>query len=144
MPTLTTAEAYGKNPYPPDKERILYNKGKPVASHEGEHIERLVAWNCDLKNSLQYNEFSLMQVEDCDTVSKEYKEPAQFMGQVVQAKRYEDMSVLSCKLKATFFVAACTHSILTGYRLWAHTPVLSNMHLQLTRTECENALKTKI
>ena len=143
MPTLTTAEAYGKNPYPPDKERILYNKGKPVASHEGEHIERLVAWNCDLKNSLQYNEFSLMQVEDCDTVSKEYKEPAQFMGQVVQAKRFEDMSVLSCKLKATFFVAACTHSILTGYRLWAQTPVLSNMHLQLTRTECENALKTK-
>ena len=144
MPSISTIKYFGKNPYPySDKESVLYNEGRLVASHDEEHIQRLVAWNCDLKNSLQYNEFSLMQVEDCDTISKEYKEPTQFMGQVVQAKRFEDMSVLSCKLRATFYVAACTHSLLTGYRLWGQTPVLSNIQLQLTRTECENALKTQ-
>ena len=143
MPTFPITKEHGKNPFPPDKERILHNEGKPVASHDGEHIQRLVAWNCDLKNSLQYNEFSLMQVEDCDNVSSGYNEPAQYMGQVVQAKRFEDMSVLSCKLKASFYVAACSWSILTGYRLWSQTPVFTNMHLQLTRSECENTLNTQ-
>ena len=51
---------------------------------------------------------------------------------------------MSCKLKATFYIAACGWKILTGYRLSKKKPVVKRVYLQLTRTECERALNERV
>ena len=125
----------------PSTEQKLFKDDQIFEQAVNERTKQLVAWNCNLKNSLQYNEFSLLQVKDCDDISSEYKQPTEFMGQVVQAKRFEDMSVLSCRLKASFYVAMCSWSLISGYRQWSNIPKVTNIYLQLTRSECEHALK---
>ena len=84
------------------------------AGFNDEETKQLVAWNCN------------------------------FMGQVVQAKRFEDINVLICEFRASFYTATCSWSMLTGYRQWSTIPAITNTYLQLTRSECENALKTQI
>ena len=106
-------------------------------------MKHLIAWNCDLKDSLQFSEYSLMKVETCANVSSQYLPPVIKKGQVVQAKRYEDMSVLECKLKASFFTAYCSYNLISGYRLWDSQGQLMNINVQLSESECERALKTK-
>ena len=108
-----------------------------------EEVKHLVAWDCDLKRSMQYNEFSLIHVEQCNNVSNNYLEPLQLRGQLIQAKRFENISVLSCKMKSTFYVAACTWRFVSGYKLWSKTPQITDVYLQLTRSECEKALNEK-
>lgn len=107
------------------------------------NLKHLVAWNCDLKNSLQFSECSLMRVQTCVNISSQYNRPYEVMGQVVQAKKYEDMSVLECKLLASFYTAYCSYNLISGYRLWDSQGQIMNMQLQLSKGECERALKTK-
>ena len=76
------------------------------------------AWSCNLKDSLQFSEFSLMSVEKCANISSQYSEPITYNGQLIQAKKYQDISVLLCSLKASFYTTYCSYSILTGSRLW--------------------------
>ena len=108
------------------------------------NLKHLVAWNCDLKDSLQFSEFSLMQVQTCANISSQYNKPYDIMGQVVQAKKYEDMSVIECKFLASFYTAYCSYNLISGYRLWDSQGQIMNMHLQLSQSECNRALKTKI
>ena len=105
-------------------------------------LKHLIAWNCDLKDSLQFSEYSLMKVETCANISSQYKSPITKKGQVIQAKRYEDMSVLECKLVASFFTAYCSYNLISGYRLWDSQGQLMNINVQLSKSECEKALKT--
>ena len=106
-------------------------------------LKHLIAWNCDLKDSLQFSEYSLIKVETCANISSQYKSPITKKGQVIQAKRYEDMSVLECKLVASFFTAYCSYNLISGYRLWDSQGQLMNINVQLSKSECEKALKTK-
>ena len=93
------------------------------------NLKHLVAWNCDLKDSLQFSEFSLMQVQTCANISSQYNKPHDIMGQVVQAKKYEDMSVIECKFLASFYTAYCSYNLISGYRLWDSQGQIMNMHL---------------
>ena len=120
----------------------LYDESEDNITNDRNH-KHLIAWNCDLKNSLEFSEFSLMQVETCANVSSQYKSPYQIMGQVVQAKKYEDMSVTSCMLIASFYTAYCSYNLISGYRQWDSQGQIMNMHIQLSESECERALRTK-
>ena len=99
------------------------------------NLKHLVAWNCDLKNSLQFSEFSLMRVQTCANISSQYNRPYEVMGQVVQAKKYEDMSVIECKLLASFYTAYCSYNLISGYRLWDSQGQIMNMNIQLSNSE---------
>ena len=101
------------------------------------------AWSCNLKDSLQFSEFSLMSVEKCANISSQYSEPITYNGQLIQAKKYQDISVLLCSLKASFYTTYCSYSILTGSRLWNSEGEISDVQIELTKSECESALTTK-
>ena len=48
----------------------LYDEFEDDITDNRNH-KHLVAWNCDLKNSLEFSEFSLMKVETCANVSSQ-------------------------------------------------------------------------
>ena len=107
-------------------------------------VKHLAAWDCDLRRNMKYNEFNLMQVKSCTNISNNYREPLQLRGQLIQAKKFENISVLSCKLKATFHISTCNWKILTGYKLSNKKSVVKRVYLQLTRSECTRALNERV
>ena len=111
---------------------------------DGDSSTQISAWSCNLKDSLQFSEYSLMRVGRCANISNQYSNPSIHNGQLIQAKKYEDISVLLCSLKASFYTASCSYSLITGSRLWGKENRISNIQIELTRSECENALTSKI
>ena len=107
-------------------------------------LKRLLAWNCDLQQTLEFSEFSLMRVETCKNVSSNYKKPIKHNGQLIKSKSYEDLDVLECIIKSSFFVAYCSYSLISGFRQWDSQSQLENVHLKLTRSECESAMHNGI
>ena len=105
--------------------------------------KHLIAYNCAIKDTLQYTEFSLMEVANCANVSSQYRSSYTIKGQVIQPKTYEDLTVTECKLRASFYVAYCSYNLLSGYRLWDSRGEIMNVYIQLSASECQNALKTK-
>jgi len=106
--------------------------------------DKISAWNCDLKDTLQFAEYSLMEVSTCSNVSSQYSNPTIVNGQLIQARKYQDISVLSCSLQASFFTAYCSYNLLSGSRLWDSQGKLMNVQLELTRSECEGALSSNV
>ena len=103
---------------------------------------QISAWNCDLKENLQFAEFSLMEVESCSNVSSQYSDPVIVNGQLIQAKKFQSMKVLQCSLKASFYTAYCSYNIFSGSRQWDSQGTLIDVQLKLSRSECEGALNT--
>lgn len=108
--------------------------------------KQLMAWNCDLRNSLEFSEFSLMKVETCHNIASQYSPPLNRSGQVVQARKYMDLPILECKLVASFYTAYCSFNLISGYRLWDSQghPSHTNIDVELSLSECENAITTNI
>ena len=104
----------------------------------------MIAYNCAIKDTLRYSEFSLMEVGNCANVSSQYRSSWKTKGQVLQAKAFEDISVVQCKMVASFYVAYCSYNLISGYRLWSSRGQLLNVQIQLSQSECNNALETKI
>ena len=121
-----------------------YPNSSPDGVPTDRNLKHLVAWNCDLRNSLQFSEFSLMSVQTCANISSQYRRPYEVMGQVVQAKKYEDMSVIECKLVANFYTSYCSYNLISGYRLLDSQGQIMRMNIQLSQSECEKALRTKV
>ena len=107
-------------------------------------VKHLAAWDCDLKRNKQYNEFNLLRTKTCTNISENYREPLELRGQLIQAKQFENISVLSCKLKATFYISTCDWKILGGYKLSKKKPIVRRVYLQLTRSECQRSLNERI
>ena len=107
-------------------------------------VKHLAAWDCDLKRNKQYNEFNLLRTKTCTNISENYREPLELRGQLIQAKQFENISVLSCKLKATFYISTCDWKILGGYKLSKKKPIVRRVYLQLTRSECERSLNERV
>ena len=104
----------------------------------------IAAWDCSIQNSKKYAEFSLMTVQDCSNVSNNYHLHSHHNVQLIQASQFLDLSVTRCQLKADFFVALCSYSYLTGYRLWDSQNVLAGVQIQLTKSECDHAIHEKV
>ena len=106
------------------------------------NAKQLIAWNCDLQQSLQFSEYSLMKVETCENISQQYNPPISKNGQLIQAKRYEDLKVIECKLSASFYTAYCSYNLISGYRLWDSQGQIMDTNVELSQSECERAITT--
>ena len=105
--------------------------------------QKLAVWNCALENSNTFSEFSLMNVQECSNISSNYRLAHQLNGQIVQAVNYFDISVTECTFVADYFASYCSYSLLTGYRQWSSENVAAKIQMKLSKSECDNALKTK-
>ena len=105
-----------------------------------EDRKKLVAWNCDLLQSLEFSEYSLIEVESCQNISSRYHTPILKNSQLIKSKDFQDLQILQCILKSSFYVAYCSYSVISGFRLWNLESQLENVFIKLTQKECENAL----
>ena len=69
-----------------------------------EDRKKLVAWNCDLLQSLEFSEYSLIEVESCQNVSSRYHTPILKNSQLIKSKDFEDLQILQCILKSSFYL----------------------------------------
>ena len=81
-----------------------------------------------------------MRVETCNNISHNYFPPTMFRYQLIQSKQFEDLEVLECVIRSSYFVAYCSYNIFSGFRQWDSNSQLENIYLKLTRTECESAM----
>ena len=56
-----------------------------------EDRKKLVAWNCDLLQSLEFSEYSLIEVESCQNVSSRYHTPILKNSQLIKSKDFQDL-----------------------------------------------------
>ena len=100
-----------------------------------------IAFNCNIRDNLEFEEFSLMEVEECSNTAGQYNEPIKMEALIIKPKKSLLIEVLECKLMASFVVNYCSYNILTGYRLWNNNVLSNNIHLHLSKTECAQAVR---
>jgi len=60
---------------------------KTLPEYSFKNIQKHIAFNCYLKDNLEYEEFSLMGVEPCKNTASQYKSPIQKKSINNKAKR---------------------------------------------------------
>lgn len=115
----------------------LFARGMELSKRERKHM---VAWNCNLNTNLEFTEYSLMAVGQCSNISSLYKEPVKKRGQVIQKRKVLEIETIECKLIASFYTAYCSWHAINGYRLWDSQGQVEKINLELSRSECENAI----
>ena len=113
-----------------------------TSKEESNRGKQLVAWNCDLKQNLEYSEYSLMKVRKCENISQQYEKPISKYGQIIKARRFSTIEVLECILKASFYTSYCSYNLLSGYRQWDSQEQISSMNLELSLGECKEAISS--
>ena len=105
------------------------------------NIQKHIAFNCYLKDNLEYEEFSLMGVEPCKNTATQYKNPIQKKALIIKPRESLTIKVLQCSLIASFKISHCSYSYLTGYRIWDGDIVASHLQLHLSKSECVQAVR---
>ena len=105
------------------------------------NIQKYVAFDCSISNSLEYEEFSLMGVDQCKNTAVQYDNPESMEALVIKPKDSISIEVIECNLKASFMVNYCSYNLLTGYRLWEGNIVGNNIQLHLSKSECIQAVR---
>ena len=110
---------------------------------EVSNVRKYIGHNCNLRSTLEYEEFSLMGVEHCENTATQYGEPKEMNALILKPKAALNVNVLECNLKASFMVNPCSYNIISGYRFWEGYVVGSNIQLHLSKSECIQAIRNK-
>ena len=104
-------------------------------------IQKYLAYNCNLKDNLEFEEYSLMEVEKCNSTAKQYDDPIEMEALVIKPKKILQIDVIECNLKASFMVNYCSYHLISGYRHWEGNIIGNNIQLHLSKTECIQAIR---
>ena len=85
---------------------------------EVSNVRKYIGHNCNLRSTLEYEEFSLMGVEHCENTATQYGEPKEMNALILKPKAALNVNVLECNLKASFMVNPCSYNIISDYRFW--------------------------
>lgn len=105
------------------------------------NIQKYVAFDCSISNSLEYEEFSLMDVDQCKNTAVQYDNPEFMEALIIKPRDSISVEVIECNLRASFMVNYCSYNLLTGYRLWEGNIVGNNIQLHLSKSECIQAVR---
>ena len=103
-----------------------------------------LAYNCNIRDNLAYNQFSLLEVKKCDNVSSIYNPSFKKSAQLIQRKRIQTTQVLHCSLLVSLMTSYCSTDVFSGARQWDSNNLLTDVQLRLSKSECSNALKDNI
>ena len=104
-------------------------------------LQKYIAYNCNLKDNLEFEEFNLMEVEPCESTANQYQDPINMEALIIKPKKTLQIDVIECELKASFIVNYCSYNYFTGYRLWNNNVIANSIQLHLSKTECTQAIR---
>ena len=104
-------------------------------------LQKYIAYNCNLKDNLEFEEFNLMEVEPCESTANQYQDPVNMEALIIKPKKTLQIDVIECELKASFIVNYCSYNYFTGYRLWNNNVIANSIQLHLSKTECTQAIR---
>ena len=133
-PSVTTPESTSIKPNHPmhgflsDEE--LLDRGK-------KHL----AYNCDITQNMKFSQYNQLEVEDCHDIASSYKGGLERQVQLIQRRKTMGIEVLHCSLLVSLTTSYCSTDFFSGARHWEGNTIAEDIQIQLSRAECNNALK---